>query len=210
MKTKLTPILAILLAALLLSAAACGRADEQPTDTTTETATGADGEVSQADTANGEASETDEGATQAATDLPVYPGDIELNLPEMKEEPKVVLSRRDGKILGFSAMNKPQNSEFIESYTDFQTLYGTAEGIDEAFFETYTLRLVHTAQSASSTHYAIDSVSITNTEIKVEIIEQYAAMSTRDLRYHYIFIAVEKIQTATPTDVHVTSVQLAS
>ena len=206
MKAKLIPIWAILLAALLLSAAACNRADKQPTDTDAEATTGIDSEVLPTDTANGETSESTD---EAATVLPLYPGDIELNLPETKEETEVFLSRRDGKILGLSSMNKPQNSEFIENYTDFRTLYGTAEGIDEAFFETYTLRLVHTAQAAGSTRYAIDSVTIANTEIKVEVIEQHAAMSTRDLRYHYIFIAVEKMQTATPVDVHVTGVQLA-
>ncbi len=210
MKTKLIPLFAILLASLLLCAAACGNPESDTSDTAANSATDANVAGNPSETLASSDESTTENLTEAATALPLYPGDIELNLPDMQETINAVLSLKDGKLLGFSAFHKPQTGDIIESYTDFQALYGTVEGIDDTFFETHVFRLAHTAQSSSSTRYAVESVTPANDEIKVEIIEQHAAMATRDLRYHFVFVAVEKAHVETPLAVHITGVQLAS
>ena len=128
----------------------------------------------------------------------------------MQEEIMVTLSLKDGQILGFSSLRKPLSDDIIDNYIDFQNVYGTVEGIDESFFESHLFRLAHSAQSSGSTRYAIESVKTADGKIQVEIIEQHAAMSTRDLRKHYVLIAVEKAYAELPLDVHVTGVQLAS
>ena len=205
MKTKLTPLFAILLAALLLSVAACGDPENHSTDSSADSNAETNVAGNPADTLT-----SSEGVTEAATALPVYPGDIDLELPEMKETPKAILSVKNGKILGMETLDKPKDTEIIRNYTDFQANYGVVEGIDEAFFDSYVLRLAHSAQSSGSTHYAVESVTPSDGKIEVEIIEQHAAMSTRDLRYHYVLVAVEKAHAETPFDVHITGVQLAS
>ena len=145
---------------------------------------------------------------EIGTDLPVYPGDIEIELPELQETAKIILSVKNGKVLGASSLDKPVDSDIIDSYDDFQKLYGTVEGIDETFFDTHVLRLVHTAQSSGSTRYAVESVTLEDGKLKVEIIEQLAAISTRDLRHWFVFVAVERAYAETPVDVHVTGIQL--
>lgn len=203
MKTKLTPLFALLLAALLLCAVACGDPENNTTDSTTASTNTAGNPADTITSSDGSTAEKD-------TALPVYPGDIELDLPEMQEKTMVTLSLKDGQILGFSSLRKPLNDDIIDNYMDFQNVYGTVEGVDEAFFESHVFRLAHSAQSSGSTRYAIESVKTADGKIQVEIIEQHAAMSTRDLRKHYVLIAVEKAYAETPLDVHVTGVQLAS
>lgn len=210
MKTKLTPLFALLLAALLLCAVACGDPESNAAESTADTtaSTNTTGNPANAPTSSdGTAAEN---ITQAATPLPIYPGDIELDLPEMQEKTMVTLSLKDGQILGFSSLRKPLNDDIIDNYMDFQNVYGTVEGIDESFFESHVFRLAHSAHSSGSTRYAIESTKTAEGKIQVEIIEQHAAMSTRDLRKHYVLIAVEKAYAETPLDVHVTGVQLAS
>ncbi len=218
MKTKLTPLFAILLASLLLCTAACGDPTNEGTDSTADSAANTNAAatpsetlaINEADTAeNVTDANTSEHITEATTDLPVYPGDIELDLPDLRETSKVTLSVKNGSILGMDTLLKPMDGAVIGSYTDFQKRYGIVEGIDEAFFETHILRLVHTAQSSSSTRYAVDKVTLDNGTFKVEIIEQHAAMATRDLQYHYVFLAMEKAQSEANVEIHVTGVQLA-
>lgn len=203
MKTKLTPLFALLLAALLLCAVACGDPENNTTDSTTASTNTAGNPADTITSSDGSTAEKD-------TALPVYPGDIELDLPEMQEEIMVTLSLKDGQILGFSSLRKPLSDDIIDNYIDFQNVYGTVEGIDESFFESHLFRLAHSAQSSGSTRYAIESVKTADGKIQVEIIEQHAAMSTRDLRKHYVLIAVEKAYAELPLDVHITGVQLAS
>ncbi len=203
MKTKLNPLFALLLAALLLCAVACGDPENNTTDSTTASTNTAGNPADTITSSDGSTAEKD-------TALPVYPGDIELDLPEMQEEIMVTLSLKDGQILGFSSLRKPLSDDIIDNYIDFQNVYGTVEGIDESFFESHLFRLAHSAQSSGSTRYAIESVKTADGKIQVEIIEQHAAMSTRDLRKHYVLIAVEKAYAELPLDVHVTGVQLAS
>lgn len=203
MKTKLNPLFALLLAALLLCAVACGDPENNTTDSTTASTNTAGNPADTITSSDGSTAEKD-------TALPVYPGDIELDLPEMQEEIMVTLSLKDGQILGFSSLRKPLSDDIIDNYIDFQNVYGTVEGIDESFFESHLFRLAHSTQSSGSTRYAIESVKTADGKIQVEIIEQHAAMSTRDLRKHYVLIAVEKAYAELPLDVHVTGVQLAS
>ena len=221
MKVKVMYFITIpLLLGLLLMAAACHHTTPDPsTEVTGSTHTTADTPEKDTettppagaypDTDNTEPESRPE--TEVSTDVPVYPGngDIDIELPEIQETAKIILSVKNGSILGVSSLDKPMDSDTITSYADFQKLYGTAEGINESFFETHVLRLVHTAQSSGSTRYAIESVTLEDGKIKVEVIEQLAAISTRDLRYWYVFAAVEKSQVETPVEVNVTGIQLA-
>lgn len=186
----------VLLFCLLLTAVACSTPSNSEKNT------------EKTPTAGG-STNTDSADTTPVTNIPVYPGDIEIELPELQETPKIILSMKNGKVLGASSLVKPTDSDIIDNYSDFRALYGTVEGIDEAFFDTYILRLVHAAQSSGSTRYAVESVTQEDGTLKVEIIEQHAAISTRDLRYWYVFAAVEKAQAETPVAVNVTGIQLA-
>ncbi len=219
MKARIMNVITLtLLFCLLLTAVACGHTPpanpEKDTDPASSTA-----ETSGKDTDNTPPVSEDGGTNtyepetypeiEVNTTRPVYPGDIDIELPEIQETPKIILSVKDGKVLGASSLDKPMDSDIIDNLSDFQKLYGTVEGIDESFFESNVLRLVHSAQSSSSTRYAVESVTTEGDKIKVEIIEQHAAISTRDLRYWYVFAAVEKAQADTPVEVNVTSIQLA-
>ncbi len=219
MKARIMNVITLtLLFCLLLTAAACDSTSNNDPENTqkpastnavipekgTENAPVTDGNA-------GESTDTDnaETDTEAVTTTPDLPGeDIEIVLPELQETTKIILSVKNSKVLGASSLDKLIDSDIIDNYNDFRTLYGTVEGINEAFFEDHVLRLVHTAQSSSTTRYAVESVTLEDGTIKVEIIEQHAAMSTRDLRYWFVFVAVEKDQAETPVEVNVTSIQL--
>ncbi len=213
MKARIMNVITLtLLFCLLLTAVACSTANgPAPVDTQKPGAsnTNAPEKGTENTPATDGGANTDGADTTPVTNLPVYPGDIEIEFPELQETPKIILSVKNGKVLGASSLDKPTNSDIIDNYNDFRTLYGTVEGIDEAFFETNVLRLVHTAQSSGSTRYAVESVTIENGTVKVEIIEQHAAISTRDLRYWFVFVAVDKDQAETPVEVNVTGIQLA-
>ena len=201
-----------LLFCLLLTAVSCSTAND-PTPADTQKPAASDTNTPEKDTENAPVtdggSDTDGADTAPVTNIPVYPGDIEIELPELQETAKIILSVKNGKVLGASSLDKPQDGDIIDNYNDFRTLYGTVEGIDENFFETNVLRLVHTAQSSSSTRYAVESVTIEDGKIKVEIIEQHAALATRDLRYWFVFAAVDKDQAEAPVEVNITGIQLA-
>ncbi len=222
MKARIMSLITLtLLFCLVLTAIACGNTSnpntpntQKPTSTNTATPeTGTENAPATGGGTNTDGGEntpdTDIG-TEAVTNFPVYPGgNIEIELPELQETPKIILSVKNGKVLGASSLDKPADSDVIDNYSDFRTLYGTVESIDEAFFETNVLRLVHTAQSSGSTRYAVESVTVEDGKIKVEIIEQHAAIATRDLRYWFVFVAVEKDHVETPVEVNVTGIQLA-
>lgn len=221
MKAKIMNLITLtLLLCLLLTAAACGNAsntDPENTQKPAASVTDAPEDSTENTPVTDGDTETEAGTNLPAnpedpeigTDFPVYPGDIEIQLPELQESLKIILSVKGGRVLGASSLDKPVDSDIIDNYSDFQSLYGTVEGIDEAFFETHVLRLVHNAQSSGSTRYAVESVTVEDGKVKVEIIEQHAAISTRDLRYWYVFAAVEKENTETPVEVNVTGIQLA-
>ena len=218
MKNNVTKFAVLsLLLCLLLAAIACGGQSHTPSENTqppaaSGTGTPETGEETAPGTQAGIPSDTTGDHTpntDAATDLPLYPGDIDIDMPELQETVNIMLSLKDGKVLGASTLNKPISSDVIDSYNDFRTLYGAVEGINESFFETHVLKLVHTAQSSGSTRYAVESVTVAEGKIKVEIIEQHPPISTRDLRYWYVFAAVEKSQADLPVDTNVTGVQLA-
>ena len=213
----LTPITAILLLCLLLTAVACDYPEinfplgTQPS-TTPNTAPSEKESETCPDTHENTLSEITETETHPQipvdTTFPMYPGDIDITLPELQEFFQIILSVKDGMVLGATSLDKPENSDIIDSLSTFESLYGAVEGIDEAFFETYALRLVYTDESSGSTRYAVESVTVEDGRLKVEIIEQYAAISTKDLRYWYVFAVVEKEHRELPVDIHITGIQL--
>ncbi len=220
MKVKVMHLFTLtLLFCLLLTAIACGKSPHPTPENTPKPLDTTGGLLPPDDLPSDEEDGTEVDTALPAppenpeigTDMPVYPGDgdIDIDLPELQEDAKIILSVKDGKVLGASSLDKPTDSDIIDNLSDFQKLYGTVEGIDESFFESNVLRLVHTAQSSGSTRYAVESVILEDGRLKVEIIEQHAAISTRDLRYWYVFIAVEKDLAEVPVDVNVTGIQLA-
>lgn len=227
---KIHHILFILLAGLLLTLAACSHAEDNTLEGN-QTSLSTDAEISSDSTqapssadsspagaqtnavsssegaSDDSAPETDE-ADELSTIITADPDDLVM-IPDLKESDKIILSLKDGKILGAASSYKAPGSGIIKNYKDFQELYGAAEGIDETFFETHDLKLVHTAQSSSSTRYAVESVTLENGTVKVEVLELLAAMATRDLRYWYVFAAVEKSQADSPVETQVTTVQVS-
>lgn len=222
MKARIMNVITLsLLFCLLLTAVACSTANG-PAPVDTQKPAASDTNAAEKNTGNTPSTgeDPDTGNTEsesdpeheAGTTIPVYPGDgdLDIELPELQETAKIILSIKNGKVLGAASLDKPTDGDIINSYSDFRTLYGTVEGIDEAFFETNVLRLVHTAQSSGSTRYAVESVTVEDGKVKVEIIEQHAAIATRDLRYWYVFVVVDKDQAETPVEVNVTGIQLAN
>lgn len=218
-KNILTLIATVLLLGLTLTAVACHQAPEQePEDTqkpavttpaTSEKDTDqsptpeeTDNEETDNENTNTEEADTSDSETEGSTDNEIQ------EAPDMTgTEPIYIFSKND-KVLGASSLQKPADSDLISTYEQYVALYGEETGIDEAFFETHTLRLVHTATHSGSTRYAVDSVALVDGTIKVEVIEQLAAISTRDLQYWFVFIAVEKDMAETPVEVNITSIQL--
>ncbi|MBQ9780532.1 MAG: hypothetical protein IJW00_06270 [Clostridia bacterium] len=223
MKVRIMNVITLtLLFCLLLTAVACSTTNgPTPVDTQKPASSDTNAPEKYTDTTPPAGEDPDTGNTEsesdpeieAGTTIPVYPGngDLDIELPELQEFSKIILSVKDGKVLGATALDKPADSDIIASYSDFQKLYGygTIDGINEAFFETHVLRLVHTAQSSGSTRYAVESVTLEDGKLKVEIIEQLAAISTRDIRYWYVFASVDKANTETPVEVNITGIQLA-
>ena len=214
MKNKfliLTNVLLIL--CLLLTAVACGGASTTAPEDTTNAPSDTSAKDTEASVPSDEASTSNENNSLPDIEvgtLPLYPGDIELDLPTLQESSKIILSVKNGNVIGAASSYAPTGNQNITSYKDFQSMYGTVEGMTEAFFEDHALVLVHTAESSGSTRYAVDSVTMVDGTIHVEIIEQHAAMSTRDLRVWYVFAAVKKGHAQLPVEVNVTGVQLAA